>query len=70
MTFKEHYIEAKKLPRPCAPATTFIREVAEITKKNEATVYRWLNGTEPDALTKEVLAKHFNSTPEKLFPQI
>ncbi|MCM1077779.1 MAG: hypothetical protein NC411_10515 [Bacteroides sp.] len=43
-----------------------------MTKKSEIAVRRWLGNGEtsatPDALTQEVLAKHFNTTPEELFP--
>lgn len=70
MTLVEHYQQVKKQARPVAPATAFIREIAEVTKKSELAVRRWLSGeSEPDALTQDVLAKHLNTTPEKLFPQ-
>lgn len=70
MTLIELYQQAKNQERPIAPATAFIRKVAEVTKKSEIAVRRWLSGeTEPDALTQEVLAKHFNTTPSQLFPK-
>ncbi len=70
MTLEERYLEAKNQERPIAPATAFVRKVAGITKKSELAVRRWISGeTEPDELTKAVLADHFNSTPEELFPQ-
>ncbi len=70
MTLVDRYQRAKKQARPIAPATAFIREVAEVTKKSEVAVRRWLAGeTEPDALTQEVLAKHFNTTTDALFPK-
>lgn len=69
MTLLELYQQVKKQNRPVAPATAFVREVAAVTKKSELAVRRWIAGeTEPDALTQEVLAKHFGTTPESLFP--
>lgn len=69
MTLKEIYSQVKQEPKPDAPATAFVRELAAVAKKSEIAVRRWLSGTvEPDALTKSVLAKHFNTTPEELFP--
>ncbi len=70
MTLLEKYQQAKNQQRPIAPATAFIREVASVTCKSELAVRRWLSGeTEPDALTQEVLARHFNTTPQELFPR-
>ena len=69
MTLLEKYQHAKNQQRPIAPATAFILKVASVTRKTELAVRRWLSGeTEPDALTKEVLARHFNTTPQELFP--
>lgn len=69
MTLTERYQEAKKQGRPLTPAVVFIREVADVTKKSEIAVRRWLSGdVVPDALTQEVLASHFNCQPEELFP--
>lgn len=74
MTLKELYsIEnAKKRELPPTPGQAFVKEVARVTKKSEIAVRRWLGNGEtsatPDALTQEVLAKHFNTTPEELFP--
>lgn len=70
MTLSERYQHAKNQSRPVTPAAAFIREISEITKKSEIAVRRWLSGeSEPDALTQEVLAKHFNTTPDILFPK-
>lgn len=67
MTLADRYTEAKLGP---TPGVAFIREVAEVTKKSEITVRRWLAGVVmPDTLTQEVLAKHFKTTPAELFPQ-
>lgn len=70
MTFAELYQQAKAQERPVAPATAFVREVADLTKRTEIAVRRWLSGeAEPDALTQEVIAQRFGSTPEELFPK-
>ena len=70
MTLLERYQQAKSKGRPVTPATAFIREIMEVTKKSEIAVRRWLSGeTAPDTLTQEVLAKHFNTTPDILFPK-
>ena len=70
MTLIERYQNAKKQPRPIAPGVAFIREVAKVTKKSEVAVRRWISGeAEPDALTKEVLANHFKTSPTLLFPK-
>ncbi len=75
MTLKEMYLEAKQAPKPKnpdTPAAAFVKKIAALTKKSEIAVRRWLSDSdssaEPDALTKEVLARHFNTTPEELFP--
>lgn len=69
MTLKELYARAKNAPKTVAPGQAFINEVASVAKKSEIAVRRWLGGKAvPDALTQEVLAKHFNTTPDKLFP--
>ena len=68
MTLSERY-EQIKAEMPMSPARAFLLEVANVTKKSELAVRRWLSGeSEPDALTKEVLARHFNTTPDELFP--
>lgn len=70
MTLIERYQKVKQQSRPVTPATAFVREIAEVTKKSEIAVRRWLSGdTEPDALTQQVIADHFNTTPDALFPQ-
>lgn len=73
MTFKELYANAKEQPRPETPATAFVKEIAAVTQRSELTVRRWLgeggSSAEPDALIKSVLARHFNTTPEELFPK-
>lgn len=73
MTFKEIYAQVKQRRKPEAPTVAFIREVCEVTKKTEPSVRRWLSDSEsiacvPDALTQEVLARHFGTTPQELFP--
>lgn len=70
MTLKELYNRAKDQPKPETPATVFIREVADVTKKSEVSVRRWISEeVVPDALTQDVLAKHFNTTSDALFPR-
>jgi hypothetical protein len=71
MTLKELYAKAKEQPKPDTPALAFVREIAAVTKKSEIAVRRWLSdgGPEPDALTKEVLASHFGTTSDQLFPK-
>ena len=70
MTLAERYQQAKNQARPVSPATAFVREVARVTKKSEIAVRRWLAGeTLPDALTQEVLARHFDTTSDVLFPR-
>ena len=52
------------------PAAAFVQEIANVSKKSEIAVRRWLSGKiEPDALTQDVLAKHFGTTVEDLFPK-
>lgn len=74
MTLKELYNRenAKRRQLPPTPGQTFITEIARITKKSEIAVRRWLSDSKtscvPDALTQTVLAEHFNTTPEELFP--
>lgn len=70
MTLRELYEQAKSQPKPETPAASFVREVAEVTKKGELAVRRWLTGVEPDALTKDVLARHFGTTADELFPKV
>ena len=69
-TFRDFYEEAKKMPPPPTHAQVFITEVALITHRKEQTVKMWLySDQEPDELAKSILAKHFKTTPEKLFPK-
>lgn len=75
MTLKQLYAKAKEAPKPDTPAIAFVKEIAEITKKSEPAVRRWLSDSDscscyPDALTQEVLARHFNTTVEDLFPEL
>lgn len=68
MTLKELYDKARKNP---TPGLVFIAEVAEVTKKSEITVRRWISGEViPDALTRSVLASHFKCKPQELFPTL
>ena len=68
MTFAEIYEEQKSKP---TPANDFINKIAELTSKSPLTVKRWVQpctSVRPDALTQKVLADHFSTTPEELFP--
>lgn len=66
MTLKERYIKERQ--KPTAPQL-FIEEVADVTKRSTTTVRMWMSGAQvPDALTQQVLADHFGTTPEELFP--
>lgn len=66
MTLKERYIKERQ--KPTAPQL-FIEEVADVTKRSTTTVRMWMSGAQaPDALTQQVLADHFGTTPEQLFP--
>lgn len=70
MTLAERYQEAKNKERPLTPAVAFIKEVANVTRKSDIAVRRWISGEAlPDALTQEVLARHFSCKPEDLFPK-
>lgn len=73
MTLKAIYESVKANERPITPANAFVKELAEVTKKSEVAVRRWLsdgkNSTMPDALTQDILAKHFGTTVDELFPK-
>ena len=72
MTLAERYAEAKAKGRVkiSTPAMDFILEVMDVTKKSEPTVRQWIGARcYPDELTQKVLADHFNTTPEELFPR-
>lgn len=52
------------------PLQDFIAEVAKLTHRSEGTVKMWMWGKQvPDDLTKSVLAKHFGTSAEALFPR-
>lgn len=65
------YLEHKGRPT-VTPGQRFINELCAVTKKSEPTVRRWIcdgaTAVNPDALTQDVLAKHFGVTVEELFP--
>ena len=66
-TFKGLYAEAKQQP---TPAAAFVARVAELTHRTETTVRMWLAGVQqPDELAKSVIADHFGSDMETLFPR-
>lgn len=60
------YREARELP---SPHQALVQEVMEVTRRKELTVRLWMTGKcQPDALTKQVLAEHFGTEPDVLFP--
>lgn len=66
MTLKERYNEERLKP---SPGVCFLMEVAEVTKRSLGTVRMWMIDAQiPDALTQQMLADHFGTTPEELFP--
>ena len=70
MTFRERYSQEVRKGR-MSPGAAFIREMMEVTKKCESAVRKWVaeeNPIYPDALTQKVLADHFGTTEEELFP--
>lgn len=67
-TLKEIYEEQKKLP---TPAQAFVTKLCEVTHRNEITVRGWLSGkNRPDINTQIVLAYHFKTNVDSLFPPI
>lgn len=68
ITFLDLYLKEGKKP---TPRQAFIADVAKVTKKSQITIKNWINGRQvPDALTVDVIAKHFNCDPSALFPAI
>lgn len=66
-TFKEIYND--ELRKPTA-AQRFIKEVSELTHRSEATIRKWLSGTQyPDELTRVIIADKFNLDADYLFPR-
>lgn len=66
LSLKERF-ENAKLEK--TPAQKLVEEICELTKRKDATVRRWLYGlSEPDNLVKELLAEHFKTDVESLFP--
>lgn len=60
MTLKKRYDEASEKPTPRV-TSIHIQEVMAVIQKTEIMVGRWLSGEDvSDALTRSVLAKHFN----------
>lgn len=67
ITFIDLYRKEGEKP---TPRQAFVTEVAKVTKKAETTVRQWINGfTVPDALTVDVIARHFDCDPSVLFPE-
>lgn len=69
MNFKDYYNEAKK-KKTITPAQQFKLDIAELCCVSVQTVNMWLyHGQEPTMLVKKVLANHFNTSVESLFPK-
>lgn len=67
ITFIDLYHKEGKKP---TPRQAFIETVARVTKKSPITIKNWINGRQvPDALTVDVIAKHFDCDPSALFPE-
>ena len=65
MTFKEHYQEELRKPKP---SQVFISRIAEVTCKSVSTVQMWLCGRQvPDKLTVQVIARELGCSPDELF---
>lgn len=58
MTLKEIYEKVKNQPKPDTPANAFVKKVAEVTKKSEIAVRRWLtdgeSGCVPDGKGRHI----------------
>jgi len=68
LSFIQLYQEAKEKP---SPKDLFIHQVSEVTHRSESTVKKWVIGnTAPDINTMIVLAHHFDTPVEILFPTI
>ena len=66
-TFKALYEEQKKKP---TAAQVFITEVADLTKRSEATVRMWLSGQQvPDELAQTMIANKYQVDINNLFPK-
>lgn len=67
MTFKNAYLEKKKLP---TPAQEFVALIASATCRKETTVMQWLCGTQtPNATVKERIAEVLKIPVDELFPE-
>lgn len=66
-SFQERFLEAKNQP---SPLQVFLNEVAKVTYRNPQTIKKWATGEiEPDGAIKSLLALHFNTKVEVLFPK-
>jgi transcriptional regulator with XRE-family HTH domain len=64
LTFLRHY---KKLKNERAE---FVKQMMILTGKSERTIYFWIKGRQkPQGDSLEKLVKHFDQTPEELFPE-
>lgn len=67
MNFREYYQSLKNQP---SPAAEFVAEIAELCKRKEITVRKWLAGDAvPDANLQEKISLHLDIPAKELFPQ-
>ncbi len=67
MNFREYYQSLKNQP---SPAAEFVAKIAELCKRKEITVRKWLAGeTVPDAKLQEKISLHLDIPVKELFPQ-
>jgi len=49
---------------------SFVRRIANVTKKSESAVYNWISGKyQPDALSQSMIEKELGVPAEILFPK-
>ena len=66
LSLKERFLLAKK---ETTPAQALINEIIGVTHRKDSTVRQWLYGKkEPELVIKEILARHFETDIETLFP--
>lgn len=67
MTFKNAYLEKKKLP---TPAQEFVALIASATCRKETTVMQWLCGTQmPNDTVKARISQVLKIPVDELFPE-
>ncbi|MCD7962925.1 MAG: hypothetical protein LUF90_05095 [Rikenellaceae bacterium] len=65
-TFKEYYDSLSTE----SPKGRFVKRIAKLTCRSEATVRMWLSGRQkPDELAKKIIAQELGIPSELLFPE-